>query len=87
MALLKQTVDKHEGVKMTIDVSLPAVVLDADVEGFDTIVVSYFTVSALSVRANLQDVPHLRGEFKRYLYGPGRYIPCFLCYMDNFLTW
>ena len=47
MALLKQTVDKHEGVKMTIDVSLPAVVLDADVEGFDTIVVSYFTVSAL----------------------------------------
>jgi hypothetical protein len=44
IALLKQTVDKHEGVKMTIDVSLPAVVLDADVEGFDTIVVSYFTV-------------------------------------------
>lgn len=60
VALLKSVVDKHEGVKMTIDVSLPAVVLDADVEGFDTIVVSYFT-----------DVPHLRGDFKRYLYGPG----------------
>jgi hypothetical protein len=44
IALLKHTVDKHEGVKLTIDVSLPAVVLDADVEGFDTIVVSYFTV-------------------------------------------
>jgi hypothetical protein len=44
VALLKHTVDKHEGVKMTIDVSQPAVVLDTDVEGFDTIVVSYFTV-------------------------------------------
>jgi hypothetical protein len=45
IALLKSTVEKHEGVKLSIDVSLPAVVLDADVEGFNTIVVSYFTVS------------------------------------------
>jgi hypothetical protein len=46
IALLKHTVDEHDGVKMTIDVSQPAVVLDADVEGFDTIVVSYFTVQS-----------------------------------------
>ncbi|KAK1965898.1 Zn-dependent exopeptidase [Colletotrichum sublineola] len=34
--------------------------LDYDVEGFNTIVVNYYT-----------DVPHLNGTHKRYLYGPG----------------
>jgi hypothetical protein len=64
-------------VKLTIDVSLPAILLDADVEGFETIVVSYFTVThffSLSL-LTVKDVPHLRGDFKRYLYGPGRYFP------------
>jgi hypothetical protein len=48
IALLKNTVEKHDGVKLSIEVSLPAVVLDADIEGFDTIVVSYFTVPPLT---------------------------------------
>jgi len=48
IALLERTVEKHEGVKLSIEVSLPAVVLDADIEGFDTIVVSYFTVPPLT---------------------------------------
>jgi acetylornithine deacetylase len=34
--------------------------IDHDVEGFDTIVVNYGT-----------DIPNLKGNFKRYLYGPG----------------
>jgi hypothetical protein len=45
ITLLKKTVDDHPGVKLTIDVSQPAIPLDADVEGFQTIVVSYFTVT------------------------------------------
>jgi hypothetical protein len=47
LALLKATVDKHPGVKLTIDVAHSAIALDADVEGFQTIVVSYFTVFPL----------------------------------------
>jgi len=73
IALVKSVVGKHEGVKLTIEVSLPAVPLDSDVGGFQTIVVSYFTVHPSYVFSDLQDVPHLRGDFKRYLYGPGRY--------------
>jgi acetylornithine deacetylase len=42
--LLRSIVGKHDGVKLTIDVSLPVVPLDSDVGGFQTIVVSYFTV-------------------------------------------
>lgn len=45
LAILKATVEKHPGVKLTIDVAVAAIPLDADIEGFDTIVVSYFTVS------------------------------------------
>jgi hypothetical protein len=44
IALVKSVVGKHEGVKLTIEVSLPPVPLDSDVGGFQTIVVSYFTV-------------------------------------------
>ena len=43
--LVKSIVGKHQGIKLSIDVSLPAVPLDSDVGGFQTIVVSYFTVS------------------------------------------
>ncbi|KAI9839603.1 MAG: hypothetical protein M1819_002229 [Sarea resinae] len=43
--------------------------VDSDVKGFDTIVVSYGT-----------DVPLLRGEHKRYLYGPGS---IFVAHSDN----
>lgn len=42
--LLKKAVEKHDDVKLTIDTHLPPVLLDADVAGFETIVVSYFTV-------------------------------------------
>jgi acetylornithine deacetylase len=73
IALVKSVVGNHEGVKLTIEVSLPPVPLDSDVGGFQTIVVSYFTVHPPYMFANVQDVPHLRGDFKRYLYGPGRY--------------
>ena len=34
--------------------------IDADIEGFNTITVNYGT-----------DVPNLKGDHKRYLYGPG----------------
>ena len=44
MALLKKIVTKHEGVSLTIDTHLSPIVLDADVAGFEKIVVSYFTV-------------------------------------------
>jgi hypothetical protein len=50
IALLKKTVEKDEGVKLTIDVAVPAITLDADVEGFEKIIVSYFTV--FSINAN-----------------------------------
>jgi acetylornithine deacetylase len=73
IALVKSVVGKHEGVKLTIEVSLPPVPLDSDVGGFQTIVVSYFTVHSPYCFTDVQDVPHLRGDFKRYLYGPGRY--------------
>jgi hypothetical protein len=43
-ALLTRTVDAHPGVKLSISVSLPPILLDADVDGFEKIVVSYFTV-------------------------------------------
>ncbi|SLM36936.1 acetylornithine deacetylase [Lasallia pustulata] len=36
------------------------VYIDSDVEGFDTVVVNYGT-----------DIPNLKGDHKRYLYGPG----------------
>lgn len=52
MALLKTTVDKHPGVKLTVDVSQPAILLDADIEGFKTIVVSYFTVTLFPLIIN-----------------------------------
>jgi hypothetical protein len=54
MALLKATVEKHPGVKLTIDVALPAIPLDVDIEGFDTIVVSYFTVSLNLLVSNIR---------------------------------
>ena len=34
--------------------------IDSDVEGFDTITVNYGT-----------DIPNLKGDHKKYLYGPG----------------
>jgi hypothetical protein len=49
IALLKETVQKHDGVTLSIDVHLPPVVLDADVGGFEKIVVSYCTVSAFAI--------------------------------------
>ena len=71
--LLKSTVAKHPTVNLTIDVALPPIPLDVDIEGFDTLVVSYFTVlSKLKSLLTLKDVAHLYGDFKRYLYGPGR---------------
>lgn len=78
ISVLERTVDKHPGVKLTIDISLPPIPLDADVEGFKTIVVSYFTVTPFSLSVfTVKDVPHLYGDFKRYLYGPGRYFRLF----------
>ena len=44
ISLLKNTVGAHEGVKLDIDVAASPILLDADVDGFETIVVSYFTV-------------------------------------------
>jgi hypothetical protein len=44
IALVKKTIEAHEGVKLEIQVSLPPIALDSDVEGFESIVVSYFTV-------------------------------------------
>jgi hypothetical protein len=47
ISLLKSTVEKHPGVELKIDIAMAAIPLDTDIEGFDTIVVSYFTVSIL----------------------------------------
>jgi hypothetical protein len=44
LALLKRTIDAHPGVNLSIDVAYPAILLDADVDGFEKTVVSYFTV-------------------------------------------
>ena len=52
--LLKKTVEKHDDVKLTIDTHLPPVLLDADVTGFETIVVSYFTVNLGLCLANFR---------------------------------
>ncbi|KAI9797024.1 MAG: hypothetical protein M1833_005857 [Piccolia ochrophora] len=51
----------EEGLKVEFVVKgYSPVPLDSDVKGFDKIVVNYGT-----------DVPYLKGEHKRYLYGPG----------------
>jgi hypothetical protein len=44
IALLKRTIDAHPGINLSIDIALPAILLDTDVNGFEKIVVSYFTV-------------------------------------------
>ncbi|KAH0542257.1 hypothetical protein FGG08_003379 [Glutinoglossum americanum] len=50
-----------EGVKLEFGAECYGPVhIDSDVEGFETIPVSYGT-----------DIPHLHGDHKRYLYGPG----------------
>jgi len=49
IALVKKTIEAHEGVKLEIQVALPPIALDSDVEGFDSIVVSYFTVPPQSI--------------------------------------
>lgn len=71
IALLKKTIEAHDGVKMDIEVAVSPVALDSDVPGFEKIVVSYSTVQLNLDVANKQDVANLDGDFKRYLYGPG----------------
>jgi hypothetical protein len=72
--LLESTVAKHPGVQLSVYVAVPGIPLDADVEGFETTVVSYFTVnSGYYLMLTTQDAANLDGEFTRYLYGPGRY--------------
>jgi hypothetical protein len=64
LALLRETVDKHPGVKLTIDVAHPAIALDADVEGFQTIVVSYFTVLLFTrLSSNILGRSEFEGRF------------------------
>ncbi|KAI5858499.1 hypothetical protein BZA05DRAFT_365825 [Tricharina praecox] len=61
VAMIKDTVRGIEGVELKfMDVGYGPVELDHDVEGFEHIVCSYGT-----------DVPNLKGEHKKYLYGPG----------------
>jgi acetylornithine deacetylase len=71
--VVRAAVEKHPGVIMTIDHAMGPIPLDHDVEGFETIIVSYFTVHIPFEISNAKDVAHLHGDFKRYLYGPGRY--------------
>ncbi|KAH8676887.1 hypothetical protein BGZ60DRAFT_371328 [Tricladium varicosporioides] len=47
-------------VELITDEGYPPVYIDSDVPGFETIVVNYGT-----------DIPNLKGDHKRYLYGPG----------------
>jgi hypothetical protein len=80
--LLKTTVAEHAGVELTVEVASPAVPLEADVEGFETTVVSYFTVNSfITPPFDPQDAANLDGEFTRYLYGPGRYFSSLLIIM------
>lgn len=47
IALLKNTVGAHEGANLDIEVAVGPIPLDTDVEGFETIAVSYFTVQPI----------------------------------------
>jgi hypothetical protein len=44
LTLLKSTIAKHPGIQLDIETARAAISLDTDIEGFDTTVVSYFTV-------------------------------------------
>jgi acetylornithine deacetylase len=61
IAMIKDAVKGIEGVRLEfMDVGYGPVELDYDVEGFELTVCSYGT-----------DVPNLKGDHKKYLYGPG----------------
>ena len=61
VARIKESVKDIGGVEIQwSDVGYGPVVLDHEVEGFEKIVCSYGT-----------DVPNLKGDHKKYLYGPG----------------
>jgi len=47
ITLLKNTIGAHEGVNLNIEAAVAPIPLDTDVEGFETIAVSYFTVQPI----------------------------------------
>ncbi|KAF7557472.1 hypothetical protein G7Z17_g746 [Cylindrodendrum hubeiense] len=55
-----EIVDNHQGVELKKSIGYPEVLLDHDIEGLETMSVSFGT-----------DVPRLKGTHKEYLYGPG----------------
>ncbi|KAK7204684.1 hypothetical protein BZA70DRAFT_180424 [Myxozyma melibiosi] len=57
---LRAAVDAVEHLELDITLTYDPVVCDYAVPGFDTTVAAYGT-----------DIPHLRGDHKKYLYGPG----------------
>jgi len=61
ISIIKESISKVPSVEIRfLDVGYGPVELDHDVEGFETVICSYGT-----------DVPNLKGEHKKYLYGPG----------------
>lgn len=65
LGTLEEIKEKAEKMGGTLEVAwegegYPPVEIDCDVKGFDTLTVNYGT-----------DVPNLKGEHKRFLYGPG----------------
>ncbi|KAK9476602.1 hypothetical protein V1514DRAFT_168165 [Lipomyces japonicus] len=58
--LMKDAVEDVDHVELDITLTYEPVYCDYDVPGFDTIVASYGT-----------DIPHLKADIKKYLYGPG----------------
>ncbi|KAF5858340.1 hypothetical protein ETB97_004576 [Aspergillus alliaceus] len=58
--IVSGTVGRHTNVRLEFKFEYPETLLDHDVEGFETAPVSYGT-----------DVPRLKGDHKKYLYGPG----------------
>ncbi|RSL69055.1 hypothetical protein CEP53_002362 [Fusarium sp. AF-6] len=55
-----EVVDKYDDMVLKKSFGYPEVLLDHDIEGFETTSVSFGT-----------DVPRLKGNHKKYLYGPG----------------
>ncbi|KAK9452672.1 hypothetical protein V1511DRAFT_132613 [Dipodascopsis uninucleata] len=57
---LHDTVKNVDHVDLDVSLAYEPALADYDVPGFETVAVAYGT-----------DMPHLRGDHKRYLYGPG----------------
>ncbi|KAK9383734.1 uncharacterized protein V2V93DRAFT_362596 [Kockiozyma suomiensis] len=69
LAKMRAAVDAVENVNLNVSLTYDPVICDYIVPGFDTIVGAYGT-----------DIPHLRGNHKRYLYGPGSIL---FAHVDN----